>query len=271
MTTMNNVTFRGKIGYGAVIGIIGLLAVMHLTGGISGVRSPLTGALNGVQEALWHGGSATARTMSVVTNPGHTAQQLRECRTALTEERQRATELRRLREQNEQLQQALDVNLPDDPHTFVFAGVTGRGAQPHTILLNSGTNAGIREGMPVITAQRALVGRVRTVYPRRAVVGLTTDTNSVFAGALTDKDIDGLVTGAGNELRLTDISREADIETGDTVITSRLTEEYPPDLLVGAIQRVQNNDIETGTEGVISPAYRVHNLSYVFVITDPQS
>lgn len=146
-------------------------------------------------------------------------------------------------------------------HAEVVA--TGSSNFDRTIQINKGANAGIRRGMPVITAA-GLVGRVVEVSLNSAHVQLVTDPEfRVGVKHVISSDI-GVAEGRGPDLPLrvaVGLDAATEIHTGDYFTTSGVEHSlFPPGIPVGrateavaAAQPAAEGDVTT-TTSTTSPA-----------------
>src|SRR2546430_903788 len=95
----------------------------------------------------------------------------------------------------------------------------------HILMISAQVNS--KSGVPVI-APTGVVGRIVTLAPRAAKVQLLVDRNA-GAGALVERSrAQGVVLGTGEELlRMDYVSGVADVQPGDTVVTSGIDGIYP--------------------------------------------
>lgn len=155
-------------------------------------------------------------------------------------------------------------------YTYKAAVVIGRDPSPFLqyVIINVGSNDGIRKGMPVVT-DKGLAGRVDAVIAEAARVQLITDpassVNVNLQNSNTEAMLDGSVTG---DLSLDMISQDATVQVGDVVLTSGLGGGYPPNLLVGQVVSVQKLATELFQQASIQPNVDFTRLQYVLVITN---
>ncbi len=155
-------------------------------------------------------------------------------------------------------------------YTYKAATVIGRDPSPFLryVIINVGSNDGIRPGMPVVTDQ-GLAGRVDAVIAEAARVQLITDPGSAVNVSLqaskTDAILIGSVTG---DLSLDMIPQDAGVQAGDVVLTSGLGGDYPPNLLVGQVVSVRKLATELFQQAAIQPNVDFNRLQFVLVITN---
>jgi rod shape-determining protein MreC len=179
-------------------------------------------------------------------------------------------ELQQRVNETEILAALVDFSRSSPESTYKAAAVIGRDPSPflHYVIINRGSNDGIRRGMPVVTNQ-GLVGRVDGVISDAARVQLITDPASLvnvhLQNANTDAVLNGSVTG---DVSLDFISQDVNVEAGDLILTSGLGGGYPPDLIIGQIVNVRSLDYELFQQATVQPSVDFSRLSIVLVITN---
>ncbi len=154
--------------------------------------------------------------------------------------------------------------------SYASATVIGRDPSPflHYVIIDRGSNDGLRRGMPVVTYQ-GLVGRVDAVIADAARVQLITDpasrVNVRLQNAEADASLIGSVTG---DLQLELIPQDESVERGDLVLTSGLGGGYPPDLIVGQVINARARDLDLFQIASVQPSVDFERLQVVLVITN---
>ncbi len=172
--------------------------------------------------------------------------------------------------QTEVLAALVDFARANPENTYRAALVIGRDPSPFLryIIINRGSNDGIRRGMPVVS-DKGLVGRVDAVIADAARVQLITDAASVVSVHLQNANADAMLRGSlTGDLTLDMLSQDANVEIGDVVLTSGLGGNYPPDLLVGQVVSVRKLDYEIFQTAVVQPVVDFNRLQIVLVITN---
>jgi len=162
----------------------------------------------------------------------------------------------------------VDFSQSSPESVYKAAAVIGRDPSPflHYIIINSGSNDGLRRGMPVVTNQ-GLIGRVDAVTAEAARVQLATDPSSAVNVRLQNADTDAVLVGSvTGDLALEMISQDVDIQDGDVVLTSGLGGDYPPDLLVGQIFNIRKRDYELFQQASVQSTVNFSRLEIVLVI-----
>lgn len=145
----------------------------------------------------------------------------------------------------------------------------------HTIEVDKGSDDGLAEGMPVVTAA-GLVGRLETVDRSRSTVRLATHPEFRVGVRLVGSQDEGLARGGGQTGFLVvdaGIGLDAKVEAGEVVVTSGGRSLFPADVPVG---RVLDPDEDADYERtvVVEPIASLENLSFLnvlLVVDEPTS
>lgn len=175
--------------------------------------------------------------------------------------------------ETEVLYSLLDFARARPQDQYVAAAVIGRDPSPflHYIIIDHGTDDGIRHGMPVVT-QQGLVGRVAAVTSSAARVQLISDPGSVINVKFQNKNenaqIHGSVTG---EVSLEMVSQNISIDPGEILITSGLGGNYPVDILVGQVIDVEKTENNLFQSATVQPVVDFDAMRAVLVIVNFQT
>jgi rod shape-determining protein MreC len=153
---------------------------------------------------------------------------------------------------------------------YLAADVIGKDSSPfiRSVWIGRGSDAGILQGMPVIT-ERGLVGRIIEVTATSARVQLITDPDLVVNVLLQSSRAEGILAPQrGGEIRIDLIEQDATVSAGEIAITSGLGGQYPPDIPVGEVISVRKRDFELFQQAVIQPTVDVDDLEIILVITN---
>jgi rod shape-determining protein MreC len=157
------------------------------------------------------------------------------------------TRLRRVeavQEQNQRLQELLAVqkSLGLSVQLAKVVDVDFGPYKRHTIMLDLGSDNGIKVGQPVIDA-RGLVGQIVEVRPRSCTVLLISDKSHAVPVRIERTGLRTIARGTGalDTLELPNIPTSADVKAGDKLVTSGLGGRFPADFPVGVIRSVGND------------------------------
>jgi len=176
--------------------------------------------------------------------------------------------LKEIEKENQTLKEALNLNLEKE-FNLSLTDIIFKDISEDSISLNKGAKEGIKEGLPVITEQKILIGRIWKVYKDYSKVLLISNKKSSFDGEITGKEILGQVKGKGGGKVLFDlVPRKKEIKEGDLVETSALGGIFPAGLLVGKIKKIEGTDVEPFWKAEISPLFQLDKIDKVFIILD---
>ena len=175
--------------------------------------------------------------------------------------------LNELKKENKVLREALEINLNKD-FKLELTEIIGKDISQDFVLINKGFDDNISENMPVITQQKALLGKVSKVYKNFSKVMLISSKKCSFDVKIQEKDISGLIKGKGNFKILLDfVPQNKEISQGDIIVTSSFGGLFPAGLLAGKIKDVKKSDVEPFQQADIEPIFNIKEINFLFVIT----
>ena len=179
------------------------------------------------------------------------------------------------REENALLRELLELREQRRDLTFESAAVIDRESTNWTsaLTLNRGTAHGVEKNDCVISSEGYLVGVVSAVGYNWCTVLTVIDTDTEIGArvfrtqevAVAEGDL--ALMGEGR-LRLSYLSADAQLLTGDVVTTSGLGGFYPSGLVIGTVETVQTGDDGLAQYAVLAPSARLDELKEVFVIKE---
>ncbi len=181
-------------------------------------------------------------------------------------------ELENIRSENETLKEYLGLTEKYGEYSTVPAYIINKDISNYskTIVINVGTDDGIKENMTVI-ADQGLVGHVISVTSDTAKVRTIVDTSSSVSCLLSTTDESIVCKGTLEEesaLKAMYIPDDDGIIQGDSVETSGLGGIYPKGIHVGSIKRVVNTQNATDRYAIVETAVDFDKLDTVLVITN---
>lgn len=264
-----------------IISVILLFAFMAVCGWfwrhreyIPFVSQPLTTAAApfeyGVSRAAWAGENSIDILKNVFSN-WNELDRLRKENESLKTEQNKYSEILA---ENIRLRDLLNFKRGYTSYHLSGASVIGMdyGGWTHTILIDRGTDSGLQKYMPVIVPG-GLVGFVSEVYMNSSRVQLLLDPRTTVGGIVQRpaSRVVSMVTGnSGNPGYMAFISlpKEADVIKGDTIVTSGYGGVYPKGVVIGTVEKVDNEGSDGTQLAEIKPAADFSHLEEVFVITD---
>lgn len=151
---------------------------------------------------------------------------------------------------------------------YVAAAVIGRDPNPFIqyIIIDKGSDDGIRHGMPVITEQ-GLVGRVDAVTAGASRIQLIVDANSAVNVRIQSTQTNALLSGSlTGDINLQEVPQDVVIQSGELVLTSGLGGDYPADVLIGQVVTVRKSDTDLFQTASVQPAVDFTALRAVLVV-----
>lgn len=164
----------------------------------------------------------------------------------------------------------LDFARTNPQHEYVAGTVIGREISPFIqyIIIDKGSNQGIKYGMPVVT-QQGLVGRIDSVIANAARVQLISDANSTVNVQLQSGAIEAQLHGSLiGEIVLDMIPQDAVIDTGEVLLTSGLGGNYPANIFIGQVLSIRKLDNALFQSASVQPIVDFSTLNAVLVITN---
>ena len=135
------------------------------------------------------------------------------------------------------------------------------------IVIDKGLNSLLALNQPVVVAPGLLVGKITKLNPNSAEVTLITDPSIVVNAEVVDSGARGLVKGEhGLALSLDLVTQNELIKTGDKVVTSGLSQDFPYGLLIGDVAGISSSSTELFQKASIAPAADLRNLRFLFVV-----
>lgn len=193
-------------------------------------------------------------------------------------------EVRQLREENARLklanQESREIMLENvrlkkllelgenHEYDFIAARVIGSGIElgVRSLILNAGESDSVRENMPVINGD-GLVGKIISVMPDQSITQVLMDHNSLVSARLEISRESGVIAWDGRSwLNLQYISRDVAVTFGELVVTSGLSRIYPPNLRIGFVSHIEQNDYDLFKKIRVTPSVNFKALEEVMIL-----
>ena len=136
------------------------------------------------------------------------------------------------------------------------------------ITIQKGSKDGVTMDMAV-AGPKGIVGHVVSVGKNYSVVMSLLNHNSRVSVTLKGKSFTGIVDWDGAspyEVLLHNVPRNLKVHKGDSVVTSNLSESFPPGLMVGRADRIRLDAASNLMDVVLKTATDFSNLQYVYLI-----
>lgn len=212
-------------------------------------------------------------------------QQLEDLSTVLEENEQLKKQINELTIENTRLQQEryeltklrelYDLDAEYEEYTKIGARIISRDASNwySSFVIDKGSDDGIQVNCNVISGS-GLVGRVVEVGPNHAkVTSIISDGVNTSAMVLASGD-NMIVTGNLTTMEEGKIEYSQLMDTknkvtvGDKVVTSNISDQYLPGLLIGYISTIDSDSNNLTSSGLITPVVDFEHLNEVLVIME---
>jgi rod shape-determining protein MreC len=144
--------------------------------------------------------------------------------------------------------------------------------QNNFMTIHRGSNQGVKKDMGVISPQ-GVVGTVVSVSGNFAIVMPMINRLHSVSAVLKNSPYTGNVKWDGSNpafVTLFDLSGEAQVKPGDTVLTSNYTRKYPQGIMVGVVKEV-TKDKSKGTFTLkLKTATNFYNVEFVYLVDNLQ-
>ena len=144
----------------------------------------------------------------------------------------------------------------------------------NNISIDKGSKKGIKEGQAVITSN-GLIGKISKVSYYSSEIKLLTSDDINFKVSISIKangtDNFAILNGYDNktnEFILKGIDKNANINTGDDVLTSGLGGVFPTGIYVGKVDRIVNDKYDLSKTAYIKSNQDFNNIHYVTVLKE---
>jgi rod shape-determining protein MreC len=143
----------------------------------------------------------------------------------------------------------------------------------HAFTIDKGLDDGLTIDMNVI-ASGGLVGRITDIGPNWAKVNSVINDNSNVSGMVLASSDVLMVTGSLELMETGVISfsqlidSKNNVEIGDKVVTSNISDKYLPSILIGYISEIKQDSNNITKSGTITPAVDFEHLEEVLVILE---
>ena len=234
------------------------------------VMTPLRGLADGIVEGL----DGYAAYITEFDDLVEENERLRAENAALLEEVYKSRELE---EQYQWISEYIELKMQHMDYELTTASVCGRenGNYSTVFMLDAGTAAGIEKNMTVVTGDGVLgyisdVGlnwsKATSILEASSAVGVYTERSGVTGVLEGDYSLskEGLC-------RLNYLEAGADIEVGDRILTGGYGSVYPRGIIVGYVERIEQNEFSRSVTAYVRPASLKDGddkISKVMIITD---
>ena len=177
-----------------------------------------------------------------------------------------------LEKEVEELKGLLNITTSLTEFNSINATVINRNATywNNELTINKGSNNGIKEGMAVIDSA-GLVGRViKTSFTTSVIKLITSNSNdnkiSIKIWSNNESINKVLEQDENNNLIISGIDNSYDIKKGDLITTSGLSDIYPSGIIVGTIDKIEDDKFGISKKAYIKHSGDLDNIRFVAVL-----
>ena len=176
--------------------------------------------------------------------------------------------------ENKDLREMLGVAERNTEFTYAAAEVIGRTLDEWSSVLtiDAGSADGLEKNDSVVTAQ-GMVGYVSSLTEHSAQVTTILDSNMSAGARLVRTGEIAVAQGdyqlmTDGKLKVSYLSRDADVVVGDTVQTSGSGGLFPKGLGIGTVESIQTESDGMSNYAIIQPLVDISSLTRVYIITE---
>lgn len=250
--------------------IAGGVVALALGGYFSSASNVFTGSLINLQSWFATRFTAVQDFLTAPRDMASLSQRNTELEAEVSELQSQIIQLQQQVGETQVLAALVDFAQANPDNRYRGAAVIGRDPSPflHYVIINRGSNDGIRRGMPVVTNQ-GLVGRIDAVIADASRVHLITDPASTVNVRLQNAEVEASLSGSvTGDVALDLIPQDSNVQAGDLVLTSGLGGGYPPNLIVGQVVNIRTRDFDLFQQATVQPVVDFNRLQIVLIIVN---
>src|SRR4051812_17657684 len=245
----------------------------HRFHALEAMRLSLLTLAHPIQQTASVPSDAVGRVTEYFTSQDRLLRENRELKVRVLEQSAAAQEARLLKaEQAHILEMTPGKSRYVDSGTIAEVLYTARNPFTRKIVIDKGLTHAVQSGMPVIDGT-GVVGQVTNVGTFTSEVTLVTEKDQSVPVMLVRNGLRAVAVGSGKDgsIDIPFMPVAADIQNGDTFVTSGIDGTYPPGLVVATVMSVEKNAAYVFAKVVARPAAGVDNHRYVMILPIPQS
>ena len=269
-------TWKFKILVAVAVFLVGIMAYAGANGRLTAAPQELLGViLTPFQKAAAVVSGGVGAVWEKYTSIDEVMEQNEQLEAENAELRQQIVDYDRIKAENEAYKALARIQDSNTEASYISAFVIGRDPLDEFggFTLDCGTVNGAAVNDVVISDKGYLIGMVVEADTTSCKVMTILHPSFSAAGVVSRTRENGIINGstdyAGDGLCvLTNLERATETKMGDQVITTGLGGVFPPDLLVGTVQKVEPEVSGKSSIAVVRPGADPRTVKHVFVITD---
>lgn len=182
----------------------------------------------------------------------------------------RLNRIRAVTERNDELQAMLNFSRSSKLQLYPVQ-IVGKNLKSanKVITIDAGFKDGIKKGMPLISA-RGLIGKVVLTAPHYSQVMPFSHPLFRVSATLLQSNAYGIVSASSNginQLVLKYIPQTVPVDSGEIVVTSGFSNEYPPNIPIGTVLYTKPDKGKETKNVYLEPFINIYRIAEGFVIT----
>ena len=249
---------------------IALMIADHRFHALETVRLSLSALSYPIQQVAAVPGEAIGRFTDYFTSQERLLRENRELRSQVLEQSTAAQEAKLLKSEVAHLTAMTSHSRYAENGVVAEVLYAARNPFTRKIVVDKGLTSSIRAGMPVIDGS-GVIGQVTNVNTLTSEVTLVTEKDQSVPVMLVRNGLRAIAVGSGKDgsIEIPFMPVSADVQNGDTWVTSGIDATYPPGLVVAQVTSVEKNAAYVFAKIVARPAAGVDNYRYVLLLPTP--
>ena len=191
-----------------------------------------------------------------------------------SENRDLTERLARLEAETAALREIAGTEQPADdafPYTYIAARVIANtvNRSQNFITLNKGMNDGVTAESAVVTPSGGVVGYIIECSDRYSVAVSILNTGFRTSGKIEESDYQGSIEwrgGSPHEVMLCDLSKYAEPQAGQRVLTTGFSHYFAPDMVIGTIESFDLDETKTSFTATVRLTVDMSRLQNVLIV-----
>ena len=179
-----------------------------------------------------------------------------------------------LRREIDELKKVLELNNTMSEYTKINTTIISRNKSYwfNTLTIDKGSSSGIKKDMAVITKD-GLIGKISKVYRHSSEVKMITSDDLSFKVSIAiktnDTDSYAILNGynkKNNLIKAVGIDKTTNINVGDAVVTSGLSDMFPGGIYIGTVEKIKSDKYNLSKIVYIKTKQNFNNIHYLTVL-----
>lgn len=255
------------------IAVVVLVIFFHFLGILSPIERIFFKALSPVAKGFYSLSSSIRIKYNEQTSKVDLYARIRELESQFNQLADENANLKMIEAENSILREHLQF-LSEKKYKYVMSNVISRGdigessERTETILIDKGLKEGVYAGLPVLSSQGIIIGKIAEAKEDIAKVILTNNVKCKLAATvLNQQKTSGVTEGElGLTIKMGFIPQFDQIKAGDMIITSGLERTIPRGLIIGRVAEVKKESNELWQTATIEPMVDSDELVIVSVL-----